>query len=616
MAGICGVVGEGSDAVDALASDLQWTGDERIQATREDGLGVVVATHPASTDPQPASTGDVTVWCWGEVYGYDGPTGYVSCDRPPADFIAELYDRRGRRAFADVNGLFAAVVRGGDRVELVTDRLGTRPFYYTRIDGGVVFSTHIQSLDRHPAVTTGFDPDFVTEYLACKRAYGVHTPLSGVTQTQPAAVSVVDPGGDGALAHQRYWRPVHRPVDRPKSYFVRELADRFERAVAERTSDRGRTGVLLSGGSDSRLVLAALDSLGRDATMFHLNEWENAEYDIARESAATTDDEFVFCRRDPDYQARALERNPAMMNFVGYFNQAHAAGFEDEIRGRVDHLLTGHYGDMLFKGNHLPSKTVSLGPLGEMSVPTGSIETVDEYVDHRASDAPPFLAGRSPRQILAENMHAVDGRVVDHGVEYDSIREALLASRSPLTNGTSQFFYFGTAQSIPATTPFLDTRLVDLFLTIPRSLLRHGGLVNAAVERLSPALAEIPHGATGQPLSRSYPAQYAGKYLTALKRKRASAPPVAHGTHGPWTAHDDLVREREFVHDCVDRNRDLFETLPFLDWDGVQQQLRAQEAGANEFGSLYALVSFLEMPVTRRLATTDRPSVADRARAD
>ncbi|WP_440988938.1 asparagine synthase-related protein [Haloarchaeobius baliensis] len=608
MPGISGVVGAGTQAVDALVDDLRWTGDERVQATRDDDLAVVVANHPSVAGPQPASAGDVDVWLWGDIAGYEGDAGDSRCRDRPAAFLASLYDRVGRSALADVNGLFAAVVRVGDRVELLTDRLGTCPFYYVRIDGGVVFSTHIQALDRHPAVTTGFDPGFVSEYLACKRPYGVRTPLTGVSQTQPSAVSVVDPDGDGTLPYGRYWRPVHRPLDRPKSYFVRELADRFERAVADRTSDRGRTGLLLSGGSDSRLVLAALDSLDRDATLFHLNEWENTEYRVARESAAVADQSFVFCRRDADYQARALERTPAMMNFVGYFNQAHAAGFADAIRSRVDHLLTGHYGDVLFKGHHLPSTNVSLGPVGNVEVPVGSIDTVEEFVDHRAADAPPFLDGPEPRDVLAANTHD-RGEVIDHGVEYQSLREALLAGRCPLTNATSQFFYFGTTQTIPTTTPFLDARLLDLFLQIPTSLLRRGGLINAAVERLSPDLAAIPHGTTGQSLSRSYPAQYAGRYLTAIKRRRADDPPVAHGTYGPWPDHGELVREHGFVHDCFERNRDLFEALPFLDWGGAQELLRRQEAGENQFGALYSLASFLEMPVTRRLATDGRQRV-------
>ncbi|WP_122088243.1 asparagine synthase-related protein [Halalkalicoccus subterraneus] len=594
-----------------LTADLQWTGREALEEHADEDVQVGIATH-AGGPAAMANRGDTVVWLWGSIWGFEGPDGYTTVDQPAAAYCASLYEERGLGFVSGLNGTFAGVVydREDRSVSLFTDRLGSRPIYYSRSDDGVVFSTNVQSLPTHPAVETGFDVEYLAEYFTLQRTFGVKTPLSGVERLQPGSVTTVSLR-TASMETDRYWHPHRDPVDESPAYFSRRLAETLVRAVEERTDPETEYGLLLSGGSDSRLTLAALRAAGRDVRCYHLADWVNPEARIAKRVAEAADAPITLLKRGHDYQAGALEKTPQVGNFVGYFNQIHASGFEETLREDVEYLFTGHYGDMLFKGNHVPTPTVDLGALGSFSLPVErDIRSVGAFVDGRISEPPSYISGalsRSMREIYAANVSDEGDRFVDHGAEYGSVREATICSRCPLTNGTSQFFYYGTLQTMPTGTPFLDNRLVDLFLSTPVSTLLRGDLINRAVEHLDPELAAIPHGSTNVALSAPSALQEVGRVATAFKRRHLSAPlEEPHWTAGPWTNHGELIRTQNFVRETIDEHEELIRSLPFLSWAGVNECYRDHLAGADNLAALYTLVTFLRMPVTRRLARDNR----------
>ena len=242
MVGVCGVLG-GGRVTPEMVDELSWTGEERRYAFEDDDVDVRSLVHdsPLSTRPATVAGGDVHLWLDGTVYGYESGGGY----RPregvdSATFCARLYEAHGPAFVAGLNGGFTGVVydRVAETVSLFTDRLGTRELFYARPDGAsLVFSSRIQGISLHPSVSTGFDPDYLLEYFACRRSYGVRTPLSGVELVPPGAVLTVDLGAEGLdVEVERYWRPRHRPVDEPFAWVVEEFVDRLRRSGAERTA--------------------------------------------------------------------------------------------------------------------------------------------------------------------------------------------------------------------------------------------------------------------------------------------------------------------------------------------------------------------------------------------
>ncbi|ADJ15590.1 asparagine synthase-related protein [Halalkalicoccus jeotgali] len=603
----------GGERIEALTADLCWNDREATEEVTKEDLTVAIAAHPS--EPPPVRTGtDVTVWLWGSVWGFDGPAGYSVLDGPAAVECARLYEEHGPEFVGGLNGSFVGVVhdRSEGTVSLFTDRLGSRAVHYYRTDEGVVFSTNVQSLALHPAVETGFDVEYLAEYFSLQRTFGVKTPLEGVERLPPGSITTVSTDGT-TMETERYWSPDYDPGDVSRESVSRRLAETLVRAVEERTDPDTEYGLLLSGGSDSRLTLAALRAADRDVQCYHLADWVNPEARTAKRVAEAADAPITLLRRDRDYQARASKRTPRAGNFVGYFNQIHAAGFEGRLREDVEFLFTGHYGDMLFKGNHVPTPRIDVGGFGSFPVPLEErAESVEEYVSGRVSEAPAYVRGalsRGIEEVYAANVSREEEGIVDHGVTYGSLREATVCSRFPLTNGTSQFFYHGTLQTMPSGTLFLDNRLIDLFLSTPVSDLLRGNLIGRAIEHLDPDLAKIPHGSTNVPVSAPFALQHAGRVLTAFRRRHFSGPfEEPHWTAGPWTDHAELIRTHGFVRETIDEHEDLIRSLPFLSWEGVNECYRAHLDGEDNLAALYTLVTFLRMPLTRRLTGEERPA--------
>jgi asparagine synthase (glutamine-hydrolysing) len=154
---------------------------------------------------------------------------------------------------------------------------------------------------------------------------------------------------------------------------VEGLANAFSKAVAGRTRGNHRLGILLSGGVDSRSVLAA-DHEGRISVAFTLGDFENQELQIARKIAATKGCRHVFLHRNLDHYARLVDEAVSIGDGLYRFDHAHYLGFFEQIRKEVDILFNGLFLDNFFNGDRLPrvnwrvvGKRVSLPMLQKLS---------------------------------------------------------------------------------------------------------------------------------------------------------------------------------------------------------------------------------------------------------
>jgi len=624
MVGIWGVTGSGradvASALDDLPVDGAGSGEES-RAVR-DGVGVRVRAHGPTADDQPVRTaGGALVWLWGDVHGVADPSavdGYRPRDRSGGGLASDvraaagLYESHGPGFAARLNGDFAAVVHEPDgTVRLITDRIGSRPvFYATTATGRLVFSSQIGSLAGCREFSPAFDLDYLCEYFSVMKAFGVRTPLVGVRKVPPASVVTVD-GRAGTAEAESYWTPTYDPVDEPFGRFRDEFARIFRDVVRERTRPTGEYGLLLSGGSDSRLLLAALRDLDRDVTCYHLSNWESREDRIAARVARAAGAEFVRLRRDREYHDRLLARTPALSNFVGSFDEAFAHGFVDELSGAVDALVTGYLGDTMYGGYTLYRRECSVGPLAVTLPVEDPVGTAEEYVRRYANDG--WYAGRAPAyfdhdadllDVLNANLR-VDGDGVDyHGVRYPSVRELQLCEYYPLTNQFASFNHAGLGQLAHHWSPFFDDRLIDLHLRMPVAYQLRHDVVDAALARLDPELAAIPHAGRGVPPTHQPPVAGLRGYAARLRRRLGSepSPPYPGATQGPWMDENEVIRGTDLVERVLTERRDLIESLPFLDADAVDETYRDHLDGADNWLPLYTLVTFLETPTTARVA--------------
>jgi asparagine synthase (glutamine-hydrolysing) len=626
MVGLCGVLGDADTLPEEMAEWTTWGAEETTVSHADENVALTLTGHSLLTGDQPVAVdeaGDTLLWVWGDVYGHGSGQTYTPRTGPPegsARFCADLLAERGLDAVTELNGDFAMVVydREANDLAFVTDRIATRPIYCARPhDDALVFASNLQSLPCHPDVEAEFDLEYLYEYLQLRRVFGVETPLTGVRELPPGAVVTV--GLDDLTTEERsYWRPRYEPVERPFSYFVDELASRFQQIFAEWTHDHLDYGLLLSGGSDSRLVQSCLD---QPAVCFHNADWMSREARIARRIAEAAGNDFELLERYDDHEARSLETAPLLSNFSGWFDQAYFTEFEDRIVERTDVLVSGLFADMLFGGGALTSRELSLGPVGTLSLPVErQVTDIDDYVEtklERNELLPYFEPDLSLREVLSKNITRTDGDrdagIVSHGVRYESLTDLVMyGDYYPMGADTEAIFSRSLMQMRPYRTPFLDNRIIDLHRRVPRKYFLRRNIVNAAIESVDPVAADIPHARTGVAIKRSYPIEYVGRNVYDFLRTHVHEEPTPepHFDHDPWPDRRALLRARRFADDTIREKEGLFRDLPFLDYEGALDTVRAHREGQDKTTILYSLLTLLEMPLTERVGASGAESAA------
>lgn len=132
------------------------------------------------------------------------------------------------------------------------DRFGVRPFYYARIDRGLVFSDSLDAVIAHPAVRVDeLDEGAVADYLL----HGVSddfeaTIYAQVRRLPPAHTLTCRRGG---IVLRRYWNVPE--YEKPGRDAPERLESALAQAVADRVTDDSAV-VFMSGGLDSTSIAA------------------------------------------------------------------------------------------------------------------------------------------------------------------------------------------------------------------------------------------------------------------------------------------------------------------------------------------------------------------------
>lgn len=613
MSGLCGVIGGRPGSIEPMQETLHVLGNE-ASTTYQNGpvtIGYVDHAHVFEAQPATLTRPDVSLWAWGDVIGHEHEGSYTPrpADEDVPSFIKHLYKDHGARFVHGLNSEFSGILHDRDEetLTLFTDRLGSRPLYHARTpDGALVFSSLLQSLHAHPQITLTIDSERATQFLAYNRTLGTYTASRQARLLPPATLTTYT--HQGKRTHQRtYWQP--QPNPQPRSFH--ETVDRFHDAITTAVQDRAQhthpQGLLLSGGTDSRTILAAHPG---PLTAIHLNEdLENQEAKTAARIAEQSNTPFRFLERGPDYHERVLDHASDILSCNGLYHSAKAMGFPEAINDACSALFCGQYADAIVGIDYVPLKEPTPKLLKHVLPPTRSrpIHTPQAYakafptymMPHEGWSTPYLQNTPDPEAILQASIHD-DGTLTSHNVTYPSWRSLCEHGMIyPLTNTRTFVNYETLTHMIPTRYPFLDNRIMDLVLETPTKHLYARFPIKHVLKRLDPRLARIPHAATGVPLTMPRLVEKAGiaKRLVQRTLQDRANPQRGEPTHhspGSWMNHAGLIRLRPFVKQALLEHEERIQRSPYLDleraWDCYHDHLD----GADHTYALFALVTLLE----------------------
>jgi hypothetical protein len=250
-----------------LAQALSRAPNEQVLSTRFDRAVIVHAELGAFSSPSVRSDPASVTVVAGEPF--------LATDSARSDRDGDLaalhgaWSRRDLSLTARTVGTFAAV-HYDDRAKtltLIADKLGVRPIYFAVTDDVVVVANALRIIEAIPSVPKVLDVRGAVESVALGYPLADRTVYREVYAIRDGEIVTFR---DRAVERRRYWCITDVGEDRaPLDDAARRAYEAFRDAVSRRAGSDRRGVAFLSGGLDSRCVVAELCRRGIEVQTFN-----------------------------------------------------------------------------------------------------------------------------------------------------------------------------------------------------------------------------------------------------------------------------------------------------------------------------------------------------------
>lgn len=557
MAGLVGIYRPGGLAaadratVQRLARGLDYTGVSDVSTWSDTSLCVLRVHHPDDAPEAVAQRADLDATLIFDGSMADEP----EAGRGPAASCLDLYADLGAEGLAHVNGQFNVILSDGRRRALIlaNDRFASRPLYYHATPERVIWSNQVRGLLASD-VPRRLCEAAMHQFFVFQTILDERTLLEDVWTLPPAGVMTFH---DGRARVARYWEMRYRDAaPRPARRYAEDLADTLRGAVRRSLRSAKRAGLLLSGGLDSRAIIACSPVPLAAVT---IADAENTEVEVARRLAATRDLPFTFVRRDPDYYTGLVDLGSALGDGASRFDNAHFGRLREALGGVVSGLATGYGFDLLLKGAALPKRRRHLlgwpvnrhhlaappGPLSREALVDVVLDTQGDSLWHhpmlpRLFRGPEFARVEDTvRGVVAQILMRAEAHAPDPVRRCEFVRMNMLATRFNAFLNVLSVRHFYRDYTVA-----FDNAVLDRHLDLPSELRLDGIVYKRALHLLDPALAAVPDANTGLPPRTHYLVEHA-RLRARLAASRVIRRPLAvAASEGSWPRMDELIRRR------------------------------------------------------------------------
>ncbi|GAA0239613.1 hypothetical protein ACFFQF_30045 [Haladaptatus pallidirubidus] len=277
---------------------------------------------------------------WGEVQGQTEKDRFENM----AHWLFEESISNGIDSFSKLNGSYVAVVEFNGKAIVLTDQIRSWECYYTDAVGTRVFGT-----DAATVAQTITEPRLhqrsLHEFLQIGTVFGNRTCFEQLHRVP--FDGYLTPATSTTLSRFTY---------DPRSFnYIDELAARLKRALERRANYPSQKGLLLSAGSDARVLLSQVPDIERCYT---IGTPGSQEVRIARQLAEQYDADHTAFDPDERYllpDATKVRHSQGIKESL----HIHHAGYNPEIN--ADTMYHGLLFDTLFKGHFLQNASFEVG---------------------------------------------------------------------------------------------------------------------------------------------------------------------------------------------------------------------------------------------------------------
>ncbi|MBK8048697.1 MAG: hypothetical protein IPK16_17190 [Anaerolineales bacterium] len=267
-----------------------------------------------------------------------------------AQYVLSLFEATGANCIEQLNGSFVGAIWDlpSATLTLFNDRIGSRPLYFVRAGDRTLFASGLRAILADANVPRRLDRVAIAQLLSYEYALQQRSLLEGVELLPPATVMQLGPEG---VAAKRYWRPVFKAV-MPYRDRIEEL-DRLYAALV-RAMERQRVtltgaGINLSGGLDSRMVLALLckDQRCSDLRTYTFGVPGCDDERVAKRLAQTAGAQHQFLELKPDFLLARAETGVRITDGMKGCTHLQSVAFAQQQAQSISTIYTGYLLDAL-----------------------------------------------------------------------------------------------------------------------------------------------------------------------------------------------------------------------------------------------------------------------------
>lgn len=370
--------------------------------------------------------------------------------------------------FEKLNGAFVILIAGEEVLSIITDPLDFTPVFIAKKKGGIAaLGTHPDLVATISGNSSKLDRVSVGEFINIGTPSFPNTMYENVKQLRAGSVHRLKLQGNQQMAPKEhtYWQPpkeMREGYNENEKELAEELAESFLAAVRDRCRARG-AGVLLSGGLDSRLIMASvppdLECMG-----FTFCDYPNREMRTAQKIAKCYNRRWYPLVRDKEYIGNNIVDTVMFTGCEYDWIHAHSLGFEDVINSSgVDVVFNGAWVGCFLRAP-LADEWIQVNRLGGI-LPAKYRRETFEYVNKLT----PFLL-QNVKKPVVEQVRARRQSFYKETVEAGRGSLAEWLEENPITQRPEISAWAVERRVFPARSVGVDKRLLDFSFRCPVEL--------------------------------------------------------------------------------------------------------------------------------------------------
>ncbi|HEX7080819.1 MAG TPA: asparagine synthase-related protein [Gammaproteobacteria bacterium] len=267
------------------------------------------------------------------------------------------YDRDGDEFVTAIDGSFAGMLIDPlqGRAVLFNDRFGAERIYYHETSSALYFASEAKALLSVLPQLRAFDDDGVVQFLIYGAALPDRTLFRDLRVMQPGSIWAFD--GHLPLARRLYFDPnAWRELpELTAEQFREELSDALQSAVKRCVSSQASIGISITGGLDTRMVMALLPETTRTPICYTFVgvEGETLDARLGKRVAQACGLEHHLLRVGPDFLAdygHYVDRTVFVTDGYAGALGAHEIYLNAKAKQLAPVRMTGNFGSEILRG--------------------------------------------------------------------------------------------------------------------------------------------------------------------------------------------------------------------------------------------------------------------------